>query len=392
MATAITLTLNRGDDLTHDFVMAGSALPARDSAGTFSLPARLPSGGTWAGSLSPYGNVDYYWLAAHAGRTITVKITALNEAGKPAQSKAQPVIGIWTAAAAAGSAPDVSVSYFNSTDTGATVLNARFLESGNFRLGIADFRGDGRPDFRYLGHIFYADTIAPARVAAQSRAALTIRGIGLNAATTAKINGRDSSVVAAFSDRIVLAAPNLPDGVYNIDLQAPDGATSSLINALTYGAATGDQIVLLQGAANPATPVGGEAPNPLRVRVVAADGITPVAGATVSLSASPASVIFSACGAATCALPTDAQGEASTPMVLAAVGTFTVTAAISSTAPCRLASPESRLLSPSPPSRSPPGSRKAAVAAFLSRFACSPTGSPSPHARCNTRSPRAVPP
>ncbi|HEV2115298.1 MAG TPA: hypothetical protein VGR48_04680 [Terriglobales bacterium] len=331
-AAAITITVNKGDDLAHDFIMAGSALPASESAGTFSSPARLPAGGNWTGSLSPYGNVDYYSLAAHADRTMTVKITALNEAGKATQSKAQPVIGIWQSSAAKDSLPDVAVSYFNSAETGATVLNAQFLASGNLKLGIADFRGDGRPDFHYRGRIFYGDSVAPARVSAQSNASLIIRGIGLNAATTAKINGSDTPVVAALPDRIVLNAPRLPDGVYSVDLHALDGASSSLLNALTYGAVADDQIVLLQGVGNPAIPVGGEAPNPIRVRVVEADGITPVAGATVNFSASPAGILFSGCGAATCALLTDEQGEASSRMAPTAVGTFTATAAMSTSA------------------------------------------------------------
>ncbi|MGE5206495.1 MAG: Ig-like domain-containing protein [Chlamydiota bacterium] len=328
-AAPITVTLSKGDDLARDFIMSGSALPAAESAGTFAAPARLPAGGNWAGSLSPYGNVDYYSLPARADRTVNVKITALNESGKATQSKAQPVIGLWPASAPADFLPEVAVSYFNALDTGATVLNARFLLSGDFKLGIADFRGDGRPDFRYRARIFYGDTVAPARVAVQSNATLTVRGIGLDVATTAKINGKNTPVVAAYSDRIVLTAPHLPDGVYNLDLMASDGSTSSMINALTYGAAAGDQIVLLQGAANPATPAGGEATNPIRVRVVEADGATPVPGATVSLSASPAQVIFSACGATSCALLTDEQGEAVSRMAPSAAGTFTVTASIS---------------------------------------------------------------
>jgi hypothetical protein len=329
-AATITLTLNPGDDVIHDFVMSGSVLPAGGSAGTFSAPSRLPAGGNWAGALYPYGSVNYYSLAARADRTITVKATALNEAGKATETKVQPVIGIWPDTAGAGSLPDVAVSYFNSTDSGTTVLNARFLESGNFKVGIGDFRGDGRPDFRYRGRVFYGDSVVPARVA--PGASLTVRGIGLSAATTATIDGRDMPVIAAFSERIVLTAPNLGDGIYNIDLQAPDGATSSLINALTYGAASADKIVLLQGAANPATPVGGEALNPLRVRVVEADGVTPVTGATIRLSASPAGVLFSACNASTCSLQTDEQGEALTRLAPTAVGTFTVTAAISPSA------------------------------------------------------------
>ena len=62
--------------------MSGSSFPASESAGTFSAPERLPAGGNWTGWLSPYGNVDYYSLAARADRTITVKITALDESGK----------------------------------------------------------------------------------------------------------------------------------------------------------------------------------------------------------------------------------------------------------------------------------------------------------------------
>ena len=330
--TPITVTISKGGELIRDFVMPGSAVPGRESAGSFAVPARVPASGNWAGSLSPYGNVDYYWLSARADRTMAVKATALDASAKATVHKAQPVIGIWPAAAAAGSPPDVAVTYFNSVETGATILKARFLTSGIFKIGIADFRGDGRPDFRYRGRIFYGDSVLPARVAAQSNSSLTIRGIGLDAATTAKINGQTTPLIAALSDRIVVATPTLSDGIYSLDLQAGDGASSSLINALTYGAAAGDQIVLLQGIANPATPVGGEAPNPMRVRVVAADGVTPVAGATVHFSASPAGVLFSSCAALTCALLTDAQGEASSRMAPAMAGTFAVTAAISSTA------------------------------------------------------------
>src|SRR6185437_14331944 len=138
--------------------------------------------------------------------------TALDKAGKATENKAQPVIGIWPDSAGAGSPPDVAVSYFNSTERGTTVLNARFLESGNFKLGIADFRGDGRPDFRYRARVFYGDSVAPQRVSVQSGAALTVRGIGLGASTTAKINGMTAAVIAAVTDRIVLAAPSVPDG------------------------------------------------------------------------------------------------------------------------------------------------------------------------------------
>ena len=114
------------------------------------------------------GKVEYYTLTARADRTITVKVTALDEAGKATETKTQPVIGIWPDSAGGGSPPDVAVSYFNSTERGTTALNARFLEGGNFKLGIADFRGDGRPDFRYRARVFYGDSVTPTRVAKDS--------------------------------------------------------------------------------------------------------------------------------------------------------------------------------------------------------------------------------
>jgi len=332
VATPITVMVSRGDELTREVVMAGSALSANQSASSFATPARLSASGSWAGSLSPYGKVDYYSLAAHGKRTLTVKVTALNEAGKVTQNKALPVIGIWDAAAATGSPPLASAFYFNSAEAGTTLLNALLPGAGNFKLGIADFRGDGRPDFRYRARVFYGDSVAPQRVSVQSGAALTVRGIGLGASTTAKINGMTAAVIAAVTDRIVLAAPSVPDGTYNLDLKAADGATSSMVNALTYGATAGDQIVLLQGGANPATPAGGEAPNPIRVRVLQADGSTPVAGAKVSFSSSSGGVVFSRCGSSSCSLITDEQGEASSSMMPTAAGTFTVTAAISASA------------------------------------------------------------
>ena len=84
-----------------------------------------------------------------------------------------------------------------------------------------------------------------------------------------------------------------------------------MTNALTYGAGPNDIIKLVQGS-NPATPVGGQAPNPIQVQVLTADGTTPVSGASVFFTSSPA-VSYSACaGAASCTLLTDESGEAST--------------------------------------------------------------------------------
>jgi hypothetical protein len=117
-------------------------------------------------------------------------------------------------------------------------------------------------------------------------------------------------VLAVTLGQAALSAPAMADGIQNLALSDPaTGASSTMTGVLTFGAGREDSIILVAGA-NPATP-GGQAPNPVRVQVLAPDGKTPVNGASVFFTATPA-VSFSGCaGAATCALLTDASGFAS---------------------------------------------------------------------------------
>ena len=58
-----------------------------------------PASGDWMGSISPYGDVDYFSLTAQANRTLSISATALGELGAASEQEAQPVIGIWSLAA-----------------------------------------------------------------------------------------------------------------------------------------------------------------------------------------------------------------------------------------------------------------------------------------------------
>jgi hypothetical protein len=99
---------------------------------------------------------------------------------------------------------------------------------------------------------------------------------------------------------------------------------------LTYGAAGSDNIILLTGI-NPNTPVGTQATNPVSVRILAADGVTPVNGATITWSASN-SLQLSACGGlSSCSVITDQSGDAATWLTPAARGVATTTATLSYT-------------------------------------------------------------
>ncbi|HEY7617390.1 MAG TPA: Ig-like domain-containing protein, partial [Terriglobales bacterium] len=324
---ATTVTIARGGDLQQDILMLNSALPKPDWFGpqSFASPAPVPAGGEWAGSLSGYGDADYFRFSGRTDRTLSVEVTALNESGSATQSKAMPVIGIWTLANPGGLAESGTPLAFNGSPLGTTRLDVALAATTDFRMGISDYRGDGRPDFRYRARIFYADHIAPSRSSAGGGSAF-IAGFGFRANTSVRIGGVNAPPLGVSGNRMLVAAPPKPDGIQNVDLSDPaTGASSTMTGVLIYGAAPTDTIKFFSGP-NPPIPVGGEAPNPIRVQVLAADGVTPVAGATVRLLSTPA-VAFSACGGvSSCSVLTDQSGQIVTRATLLAAGATTITA------------------------------------------------------------------
>jgi len=84
---------------------------------------------------------------------------------------------------------------------------------------------------------------------------------------------------------------------------------------------------LLNGA-NPSTPVGVQAANPVSVRVLASDGVTPVGGATVGWIGTNGVQLSACSGASACSVITDQNGNAATWLAAAAAGTAVVTATL----------------------------------------------------------------
>ena len=113
-----------------------------------------------------------------------------------------------------------------------------------------------------------------------------------------------------------------------------------MIGALGYGAQATDRLLLLQGG-EPSTPVGSAAANAIRVRAVAADGITPVSGATVAWSSTATNGLqFSVCGgASSCSVLSDEAGESSSLVTPTATGQSTITIAL---APASYSPPQSQ--------------------------------------------------
>ena len=186
-------------------------------------------------------------------------------------------------------------------------------------MGIADYRGDGRPDYRYHARIFYGNQVTPARAGVAGGTPLTLQGLGFRGNTTVKVGGVESPVLAIAAGKLLVSAPAIADGVQTIGLADPaTGATSQMTDVLTYGAGPSDSIKLLIPAVNVnKAPLGGTVPTPVTVEVVAPDGVTPVAGASVALSGAPAGL--SACGGASaCTVLSDQSGIVATRVTIPA--------------------------------------------------------------------------
>lgn len=324
----VTVTVSAGSDVEQNILMRGSAQPPPQIASSWSSPASLPSGGDWISALGSYDDVDYFLLAAQANRTFSVAVTALDEFGGVSQLKAQPVIGAWGASDPQGTVPGAfTPSSFNTVTAGLTRLDAQVLTSGNLIVGISDIRGDGRPDYRYHGQVLYADSVSPARIGTNG-GAITIRGTGLATGLSSKISNTAAAQLAVSAGQIVLSAPAFTDGPQDITIADPvSGGSTTMTGALTYGAAATDNIVLLYGL-NPNTPVGTQATNPVTVRVLAADSVTPVSGATVGWSANNGLQLSACGGASSCSVSSNENGDAVTWLTPGATGLATLTATL----------------------------------------------------------------
>jgi len=326
----VVLTLTMGGEQQQDILMQGSALPIRDAAGadSFTAPAAVPHAGEWTGSLLGYGDSDYLWFSGQAQRTMSVEAEALDEAGSLTVDKARPVIGMWALSSLPGTIPGAATpGAFNTVNFATTRLDAVLNVSTDFRIGIADQRGDGRPDYRYRMRVLYGDTVIPARTSVAGGHAIAIEGMGFRNNMSVKVGQTAAQVLSVAPNRIVIGTPALPDGVQTVSLtDSASGGSSVLTNALTYGAGANDSLILVMGA-NPPTPVGTQSANPVRVQVVDPNRV-PVKGASIRFSVAPTAAL-SACGGATsCTVVTDDAGEASTYVTPLSNATFTITATL----------------------------------------------------------------
>ena len=333
------VTVAPGDDVQIDLVMTGSTVTQTPwySPASYAAPAQVPASGIWQGTFGN-GTTDFFQFSAKANRTLSVIVDALDESGNPSLGKALPVVGLWGLANPGQTPAEAYTPYpLNTTNVAQTRLDAQVLQTTALRLGIADYRGDGRPDFAYKAKLFYGDRISPSRASVAGDEPLTITGFGLQLNTSVQGANKSLPVLAASANQLLISSPPVPDGVYDLQLNDSGSRGSSLmIGVLTVGAGPSDTIKLISGGGS-TTPVGGQVNLPFAVQAVAADGTTPVAGASIQFSSSPAAG-FSICnGTSSCTVLSDQSGIAATGVTVLSAGATTVTAKL---APASYARPQ----------------------------------------------------
>lgn len=308
--------------------------------GTTSAPNPVAASGWWNGVLCAYGHASYTTLPVGAGRSYTMEVTALDEGGLATEGKAMPVIGLFAPSDGPSDLPSLGVTTaaFQGRGVGTTTIRgqtgAQPGQPTQMRFGIADQRGEGRPDFSYQARLFYADSVAPAQVAVAG-GSVTITGFGFRAGNAVAINGVAAHVMSVSANSIVVTAPAMAavSAVADapVDITVSDlstGASSVMSAALTYTSTPANSLTMRVVSAPTGTAyVENTTGVPFAVQLIGSDGRTPVAGASVIFSATSGSVQWSACPSATCTVVTDANGMATTGVTPLNAGAVTIQAA-----------------------------------------------------------------
>jgi len=314
--SAKTLTVNVPDSAIGGY---------DDAAGTQAAPRPMPTGGFWAGRLSQVGQSDWFTFPVRGNRTFTIVTQALDESGKPTETKAMPSIGVWDAfdpvgAVAVGAAPGM-----NGLATGETWLRVASRADDIVRIGIADQRGDGRPDYAYNGWLLYADTVEPARLPA-SGGPIVIRGTGFRLADTVLVGGQPALVTSITPNEITAIAPPAAAGVTgSVDVEIDDLPTfyaAAILNGgISYDSGTGDALTLVTA---PMNTVSLDVPLAFTVTALSSD-LTPAGGVTVIYTLTSGTAKL-ACGLSVCSVTSTGDGRA-TMNVTAVDGTWSIVTA-----------------------------------------------------------------
>ncbi|MGP8253001.1 MAG: IPT/TIG domain-containing protein [Terracidiphilus sp.] len=299
-----------GSAQTLTITAVGTPEPGfNDAIGTVAQPRQMPVTGMWCGRLSQVGQTDWFTFPVRGNRNFTIVTQATDETGAPSNQKAMPSIGIWDAFDPAGAAAVVSVPGLNGLATGETWMQVNTYAADVVRVGVADARGDGRPDYSYNGWVLYADTVDPARLPA-SGGPIVIHGMGFRLTDTVQVGDQAALVTSISPTEITAIAPAAATGVTGSqDVEVDDApvfyASAVIPGGISYDSGNGDALTLLTGPFN-TIPIG--VPTPFAVQALGPT-LAPAGGVTVIYTVTSGTALL-ACGQATCSVTASGDGRA----------------------------------------------------------------------------------
>jgi len=326
LAPILVAGMTAGSTKTLNVTAADSAMGGfEDAIGTPETPRMMPPSGLWCGRLSQVGQTDWFSFPVRANRTFTVVTQALDETGAPTETKAMPALGVWDAFLPVGAAAIGAGPGMNGNATGESWLQVNTSGDVVVRLGIADQRGDGRPDYAYNGWVLYADSVDPPRLPA-SGGPIVIQGMGFRFQDTVLVGGLRAAVTGVTPNEITAIAPPAATGVKgSVDVEVDDlpgfSAAAVAWGGTSYNAATGDALTILTAPSN-TVPIG--VPIPFSVTALGAD-MNPAGGVTVIYTITSGTAILG-CGLPVCTVVATGDGRA-TMNVTAVDGTWSIVTA-----------------------------------------------------------------
>lgn len=322
-------TLSAGSAITQTVDIDDADQGQSGADGAEDAPATVPVNGEWTARITGYGHSGWFAWWARGGREFTVETEALDEDENNTENKPQMVVGAWNGTDAVGTVPvSGTVRPFNGNVAGLTTLPVLTIADSEVRIGLADFRGDGRPDFAYRGRILYADSVSPPRLPVGG-GQMVIQGMGFRPGMTVSVNGVAAPVSSVSPTTIVATAPASP-ATGNVVVQIQDAQTlgiASIASGVSYDAEPDDAVSLLTAPMG-LVPIG--APQPFTVRVINVTAQMPAAGVTVTFAVTEGAAILG-CGQSSCNVVTAGDGTATLSVVPNSTALAQVTASLTST-------------------------------------------------------------
>ncbi|MGA7521625.1 MAG: IPT/TIG domain-containing protein [Acidobacteriaceae bacterium] len=303
-------TLEASSTVTQTVPIDDGADEAQSGAdGTETAPAAVPLTGEWTARLTGYGHSGWFQWWARGAREFTVEAQALDENGEPTAQKAQIVVGAWNGSDTAGVLPVTGTAQpLNGKEVGLTTLPVLTVADSEVRIGLADLRGDGRPDYAYRGRVLYADSVSPARLPATG-GAIVIQGMGFRSSVQVSVGGNAAQVTSVTPNTIVAIAPASGGITGDVVLQVKDPQTlgiAAIGSGFGYDA-LGDDVISIVTAPLGSVPTG--VPQLFTVRALDVGSQTPAVGVTVTWSVTEGTASLG-CGQSSCSVVTGGDGTA----------------------------------------------------------------------------------